>query len=71
MSIGGYHYLVEQYIKGEFLDENKTLTSYIDNETYQERQERIKKFLSFEQHERRLQENFAEESTNDYGFGRK
>ncbi len=71
MSIGGYHYLVEQYIKGEFLDENKTLTSYIDNETYQERQERIKKFLSFEQYERRLQENIAEESTNDYGFGRK
>ena len=71
MSIGGYHYLVEQYIKGEFLDENKTLTGYIDNETYQERQERIKKFLSFEQGDRGLQDILTEEATDNYHFGRR
>lgn len=71
MSISGCHYLVEQYIKEEFLDENKTLISYIDNETYQKRQEMIKKFLNFEQSYRNLQEDFTNASTNDYNFGRK
>jgi hypothetical protein len=71
MSIGSYHYFVEQYIKGEFLDEQKTLTSYIDNETYQRRQERSKRFLSSEQGDRGLQNNLTEEATDNYHFGRR
>ena len=72
---GGYdyrtHWFIENYIKGEFMDINKSLTSYIENEKYQSYQENIKKFLEFEQSDRRLQDNLTEEYINDYHFGRR
>lgn len=65
------HWLIENYIKGEFLDASKSLTSYIDNEKYQRYQEQIKKFLEFEQSDRRLQEGLTATPTDDYHFGRR
>lgn len=63
--------LIEDYIKGQFLNEQKTLTSYIDNDTFQERQERIKKFLRSEQGNDGLSNSLTEESTNEQFFGRR
>ena len=61
----GVYRLVQDYIKGNFLDEQKTLTSYIDNETFQERQEIIKSFLRFERGSRTLLSEHIEDSTNE------
>lgn len=56
LSVGWYHYLIEQYMKGEFLDENETLKSYVNDELYQQYQDRCKKFLKFEQSNKELRD---------------
>lgn len=62
------YYLVENYINGQFLDEQKILTSYIDNDTFQRRQKIIKGFLRSEQSNRELTDDFAEEPVNENIF---
>ena len=61
------HYLIEKYQQGDYLDEQKVLTSYIDNDTFLFRQNSIKTFLEFEESKPKYLKDISDEHNTSYG----